>query len=98
MISSELWAYIDSRLGETWWFLKKTFAGYSVLTVVDLLQLHPVREKLIFSQFSDKDSMKYLLVSQLCHLFKYTELTKVVNQNDKLFVNFLNEVQVGNHW
>ena len=98
MISSELWAYIDSRLGKTWWFLKKTFAGYSVLTVVDLLQLHPVREKLIFSQFSDKDSMKYLLVSQLCHLFKYTELTKVVNQNDKLFVDFLNEVQVGNHW
>ena len=98
MISSELWAYIDSRLGETWWFLKKTFAGYSVLTVVDLLQLHPVREKLIFSQLSDKDSMKYLLVSQLCHLFKYTELTKVVNQNDKLFVDFLNEVQVGNHW
>ena len=98
MISSELWAYIDSRLGETWWFLKKTFAGYSVLTVVDLLQLHPVREKLIFSQFSDKDSMKYLLVSQLCHLVKYTELTKVVNQNDKLFVDFLNEVQVGNHW
>ena len=42
-------------------FPEKTFTGLSVLTVVHLLQLPPVRGKLIFSQFSDKDSMKHLL-------------------------------------
>ena len=40
---------------------KKAFGGLSVMTVADLLQLLPVREKLIFSQFCDKDSMKQLL-------------------------------------
>ena len=29
-------------------------------TVADLLQLPPVKRKLLFSQFSDKDSMKHL--------------------------------------
>ena len=33
-------------------FLEKAFAGLSVLTVADLLQLTPARVKLIFSQFS----------------------------------------------
>ena len=37
-----------------------TFTGLSVMAVSDLLQLPPVRGKLIFSQFSDKDSMKHL--------------------------------------
>ena len=72
------------------------FAGFSVMTVADSLQLPPIRGKLTFSQFSDKESIKYLLGLQLWHLFKYTELTKVVNQNDKVFVDFLNEVQVRN--
>ena len=36
---------------------EKAFAGFSVMTVADLLHLPPVRAKLIFSQFSDKDSM-----------------------------------------
>ena len=31
---------------------------------------------------------------QLCHLFKYSELTEVVRQNYQLFIKFLNEVQV----
>ena len=70
------------------------FAGLSVMTVADLLQLPPVRGKLIFSQFSDKDSMKHLLGPQLWHLFKYSELT--VKQNDKLFIDLLNKVGVGN--
>ena len=48
------------------------------MAVADLLQLPLVREKLIFSQFSDKDSMKHLLGLQLWHLFKYEELTEVV--------------------
>ena len=72
------------------------FAGLSVMTVADLLELPPVRRELIFSLFSDKDSMKYLLGLQLWHLFKYEKLTKVVRQNDKLFMDLLNKVRKKN--
>ena len=75
---------------------EKAFAGLSLMTVADLLQLPPVRGKPIFSQFSDKDSMKHLLGLQLWHLFKYAELTEVARQNDKLFIDFLNKIRVGN--
>ena len=75
---------------------EKAFAGLSVMTAADLLQLPPVIGKLIFSQFSYKDSMKHLLGLQLSHLFKYAELTEVVRQNDQLFINLLNKVWVGN--
>ena len=62
--------FIDSRLGEIFTVIhEKAFTGLSVVTVADLLQLPPVRGKLIFSQFSDKDSMKHLLGLQLWHLF-----------------------------
>ena len=37
---------------------------------------------LIFSQFSDKDSMKHLLGLQLWNLLKFAELTQVARQND----------------
>ena len=57
---------------------EKTFAGFSVMTVADLLQRPPVRRKLIFSQSSNKGSMKNLLGLQLWHLFKYKKLTEVV--------------------
>ena len=64
---------------------EKAFAGPSVMTEADFLQLPPVRGKLIFSQFFDKGSMKHLLVLQLCHLFKYAELTEAGRKNE----NFL---------
>ena len=48
------------------------------MTVADLLQLLPFREKLIFSNFSDKDDLKHLLGLRLRHLFKYVKLTEVV--------------------
>ena len=44
---------------------EKAFAGLLVMTVADLLQLPLVRGKRIFSQFSEKDSMKHLLGLQL---------------------------------
>ena len=36
--------------------------------------------------------MKHLLGLQLWYLFKYAELTEVVKQNDKLFIELLNIV------
>ena len=36
---------------------EKAFTGISLKTVADLLQLPPIKGKLIFSWFSDKDSM-----------------------------------------
>lgn len=38
----------------------KAFAGLLVIAVADLLELPPFRQKLIFLQCSDKDSMKHL--------------------------------------
>ena len=55
---------------------EKEYADLSVMALTDLLQLPPVRGKPIFSQFSDKDSMKHLLGLQLWHLFKYAELSR----------------------
>ena len=44
---------------------EKAFVGLSIMTIADLLQLPPIRGKLIFFQFSGKDSMKNLLSLQL---------------------------------
>ena len=61
---------------------EKAFVGLSIMTIADLLQLPPIRGKLIFFQFSGKDSTKNLLSLQLQYLFKYAELTEVVRQKD----------------
>ena len=53
---------------------RKNHSGISVMTVADLPQL---------------PSFRYLLGLRLWHLFKYSELTEVVKQNDKLFIGFL---------
>ena len=49
IVSGGLWTDNDSRLGEIFMMVpEKVFAGLSVVTVADLLQLPPVRGKLIF--------------------------------------------------
>ena len=50
LVSSHLWTYIDSRLGEKFTITEITFAGLSVMTVADLLQLPP-EENLYFLNF-----------------------------------------------
>ena len=70
--------------------------AFAVMTVADLFRLPPVRGKLLFSQFSDRDSMKHLLGFQLWHLFKYAALTEVVRQDEELFIELLHKVRVGN--
>ena len=89
MVSNDLWTDINSRLGEMFMMItKKAFASLSGMTVAHLLQLSPVRGKLIFSRLSNKDSIKHLLGLQLWYLFQYAELTGVKRQIDKLFVDF----------
>ena len=41
--------------------------------------------------------MKHFLGLQLWHLFKYPELSKIAGQNDKLFIDLLNKVWVGDN-
>ena len=90
MVLSDFWSDVDLRLGQIFIMIpEKAFAGLSVMIVADLLQLPPVRGKRIFSQFSDKDSMKHLLGLQSWYLFKYAELTEV-------FIDLLNKVPIGN--
>ena len=97
MVSSDLWVNIISRIQEIFMIIiEKAFAGLSVMTVGNLLQLPPVLGKFIFLTFSDKGSMKDLLGLQLWPLFKYAELTEVVRQNEKPFIDMLNKVGVGN--
>ena len=62
------------------------------MTVADFLQLPPVRGTFIFQQFSEMDNMKYFIGFQLWHSFKCSELTVVVGENDKLFIDSLNIV------
>ena len=97
MVSSNLWTGIDSRLGEIFMMIpEKAFSGLSVMAVADLIQLPAVGGKPIYSQYPDEDSMKHLLGLKLWHLFKYLELTEVVRENDKFFIDLLNKVRIGN--
>ena len=74
MVSNDLWTDADSRLRDKFMMIpEKAFAGFWVMTVAYLLQL----TKFIFSQFSDKDSMKNLLGWQLWRLIKYVEMQKL---------------------
>ena len=75
MVSSDLWTDVDSKFGEIFMMTpEKAFAGLSVMTVSDLLQLHPVKGNLMFSQISEKNNIKHLLGLHLWHLFKYAGL------------------------
>ena len=47
-------------------------------------------------QYVSCDLKKHLLGLQLQYLFKYAELTEVVTQNGKLFIDLVNKVRVGN--
>ena len=63
MVSSDLWTDIDAKLGEILMMIpEKAFAGLSVMTVADLLELPPVRGKLISPQFFDKETFIMLAV------------------------------------
>ena len=93
MVSSDLWTDVDARLAEIFKTYDLPFAGLSMITIGDFLQLPPVKGRFIFSQSSS--SMNQLLSLQLWHLFKYAELTEIVRQSDLMFQNLLNNVRIG---
>ena len=66
------------------------------MTVADFVQVPPAEVKLIFSQFSNEDSLRHLLRLQLKHLCNYAKSTVAVKQRDKLFIDLLNKFWVGN--
>ena len=103
MLLSGLRTDIDSKLREEFKGIKeKKFAVLAAMTAADLFQVSPVKGKVIFSKFCDKDSLKHLLRLQLKHLYNYAVLTAVVilaaaaKQRDKPFIDLLNKVWVGN--
>ena len=68
IVSSDLWIDIDSMLREIFMVVpEKAWAGLSVMAIADFLELPLVLEKIKFSQFSDKASMKTLLGLHLRH-------------------------------
>ena len=72
LVSIDLWADIDSRLGDVFMTVpKKPFADLSDMLHLTCFNYILPEEKPIFSQFSEKDSLKHLLGLQLWHLFKY---------------------------
>ena len=71
MVSSDLWTEIDVRLSEIFSLSNALlFAGFSVVTIRNYLQLTPVRGRSIFSWFTGASRMNQLLSLQLWHLYK----------------------------
>ena len=66
---------------------EKAFAGLSVTTVTELLQLS---QFLHLTQLFVKDNMKHIRLAVMT--FKYAKLAEVVRQIDKLFTILPNKV------
>lgn len=85
MFSSNLWIDSDSKLGEIFVIILEKKKCWSFCcecsSVADLLELTPVRQKLKFSQYFEKDSMENSLGFSLWYLSKYAELTEILMEN-----------------
>ena len=94
MVSNVRLYHIHFRLCEIFNVsLDVPFGGLAVLTVGDLYQLPPVRERKVFSLFKDE----MLNFSHPWHHFDFFELTEVMRQQgDNTFINILNNVRSGN--
>ena len=96
MVSSDLWTEIDVRLSEIFSLSNALlFAGFSVVTIRNYLQLTPVRGRSIFSWFTGASRMNQLLSLQLWHLYKKNaKLTEIVTQIDQTFTTILNSARL----
>ena len=64
------------------------FAGITIITVGDFLQLPPVKEKPVYLEYKSD-------FTQLWELFKIADLTEVMQQpGDAEFIDLLNHIHV----
>ena len=86
MISNNLLFYVHLRLNE----ICKPFAGISVITVGDFLQLPPVGGRPVYADYKDN----WQNFQSPWKLFKIFELTEVMRQcGDAEFIDLLNKVR-----
>ena len=93
MVSNTTLLHIHQRLKEIFATLNnQLFAGLSVITVGDLYQLPPIRQRLVFEEYKNS-------VHNLCHpwlVFKIIELTENMRQkDDRPFTELLNRFRTG---
>ena len=83
---------MHQRLIEIFKLPDQLFAGKSILVVGDLHQLPPVNAKPVYAYtFDFKQTMGYIS-TDLWRLFKLVEVTEVMHQTDKDFIEMLNKI------
>ena len=95
MVSNKLFYQIHKRLNEIFSPRQDVpFGGKSVLVCGALCQLPPVRAKPVFT-FNDTETMEGFINMDLQRKFRLPELDQVMRQDDKMFVDMLNKIRVG---
>ena len=95
MISKKVLYQIHQRLIEIFRLPDQPLAGKSILAAGDLYQLPPVNAKPVYAKTFDFDftqTMDYLS-TDLWRLFKLVELTQVMCQTDKDFIQIVNKIR-----
>ena len=70
------------------------FGRKSVIICGDMYQLPPVRAKPVFI-FNETETMEEFISSDIWRKFRLAELDQVTRQDDEMFINLLNKIQVG---
>ena len=70
--------------------------GRSILLVVDFHQLPPVYAMPVYASSLDADHPESYIANDLWRMFSFPELTEVMRQRDRHFIDLLNKVRVGN--
>ncbi|XP_078375419.1 uncharacterized protein LOC144658809 isoform X2 [Oculina patagonica] len=93
MVSNKMLLHIHQRLKEIFGSSSsEMFAAISIITVGDLLQLPPIKQKPIFSSYAN-DTYN---LSHPWHEFKMVELDQIMRQKgDQAFIELLNRLRVG---
>ena len=95
MVSKKVLYQINQCLIEIFKLPDQPFAGKSILAVEDLYQLPPVNAKPAYAYTFDFTQTMGYLSTDLWRLFKLVELTQVMCQKDKDFIEMLNKIRKG---